>query len=46
MPHKENLEIIPLHPTFAAEVKGVDFSGPLPDHVFAEIEAAMAKVSR
>lgn len=46
MPHKENLEITKLHPTFAAEVKGVDFSQPLPDDVLAEIKAALAEVSR
>lgn len=45
MPHKEHLEIVPLHPTFAAEVKGVDFSEPVSDDVFAEIKAAITKVS-
>lgn len=33
-----------LHPTFAAEVDGVDFSAPIPDDVFHEILAASAKV--
>ncbi|KAK4988737.1 hypothetical protein LTR50_003701 [Elasticomyces elasticus] len=36
-------EIIPLHPTFAAEIKGVDFSQPVPEVVFAQIKAAIAK---
>lgn len=43
MPHKQELEFIPLHPTFAAEVKGVDFSKPISDDVFAEIKAGIAK---
>ena len=34
-----------LHPTFAAEVEGVDFSKPIPDDVFKEILAASAKVT-
>lgn len=33
-----------LHPTFAAEIEGVDFSAPIPDDVFNEILAASAKV--
>ena len=40
------LNIKKLHPTFAAEVEGVDFSKPLPDDVFREILAASAKVNR
>lgn len=38
------LQITELHPTFGAEVEGVDFSKPIPDDVFAEILAASAKV--
>lgn len=34
----------PLHPTFAAEVEGVDFSN-ISDETMAEILEAMAKVS-
>lgn len=45
MPHKEQLQITRLHPTFAAEVEGVDFSKPVPDDVFAEIQAALTKVN-
>lgn len=44
MPHKEQLQFIQLHPNFAAEVRGVDFSTPLPDDVFATIQSAVAKV--
>ncbi|WYZ35907.1 hypothetical protein EsH8_X_000554 [Colletotrichum jinshuiense] len=37
------LTIEPLHPTFAAEVHGVDFSKPLADDLFKDIQAAIAK---
>ncbi|OLN97801.1 Alpha-ketoglutarate-dependent 2,4-dichlorophenoxyacetate dioxygenase 1 [Colletotrichum chlorophyti] len=37
------LSINPLHPTFAAEVRGVDFSKPLADEVLEEIRAAITK---
>ncbi|KAJ4410274.1 hypothetical protein N0V82_009294 [Gnomoniopsis sp. IMI 355080] len=43
MPHKREIEFIPLHPTVAAEVKGVDFSNPIPDDTFAELQAGIAK---
>ncbi|EKG12177.1 Taurine catabolism dioxygenase TauD/TfdA [Macrophomina phaseolina MS6] len=44
MPHKESLEIIELHPTFGAEVRGVDFSRPEAlKAVFPEILAAITK---
>lgn len=45
MPHKEQLQFRKLHPTFAAEVTGFDFSKPVPDDVFAEIRAALTEVS-
>lgn len=38
------LKLTPLHPTFAAEVHGVDFTKPIPDDVFEEIKAAITKV--
>ncbi|KZL64430.1 alpha-ketoglutarate-dependent 2,4-dichlorophenoxyacetate dioxygenase [Colletotrichum tofieldiae] len=38
-----SLTIQPLHPTFAAEVCGVDFSKPLTDEVFQEIKSAISK---
>lgn len=41
----DTLKIKELHPTFGAEVEGVDFSKPIPDDVFEEILAASAKVS-
>lgn len=43
MPHKQDIEFIPLHPTFAAEVKGVDFSKPIPDDTFAQIKQGITK---
>ncbi|KAK5731050.1 hypothetical protein LTR15_000988 [Elasticomyces elasticus] len=44
MPHKEDghLDIIELHPTFAAEVRGVNFEDVQPS-VFDEIHAAITK---
>lgn len=49
MPHKDEghdqIEIIPLHPTFAAEVRGVDFSQDVSPEVFGQIKEAIAKVS-
>jgi hypothetical protein len=41
----KTLKIKELHPTFAAEIEGVDFSKPLSDSVFEEIRAASAKVN-
>lgn len=38
------LKITELHPTFGAEIEGVDFSQPIPDDIFEEILAASAKV--
>jgi hypothetical protein len=43
-PEFKHLTINPLHPTFAAEVEGLDFRN-LSDEQFKEIFAAMAKVS-
>ena len=47
MPHKEDstITIKELHPTFAAEVHGVDFEN-LTDEQFDEIYQAITKVSR
>lgn len=37
----------PLHPTFGAEVEGVDFSSPIVDQLLVEeIKSAVAKVSK
>ncbi len=47
MPHKNEfnlIEVKELHPTFAAEITGVDFSEPLSDEVFAEIFKAITTV--
>ena len=41
----KHLTIKELHPTFAAEIGGVDFSKEIPDDVFDEILAASAKVN-
>ena len=48
MPHKEEskLNIVELHPTFAAEVYDVDFSQGVSDDDFDEIYKAITKVSR
>jgi alpha-ketoglutarate-dependent 2,4-dichlorophenoxyacetate dioxygenase len=50
MPHKEDskISIVELHPTFAAEVYGVDFSDDVrgvSQEDFAEIYKAITKVS-
>lgn len=34
----------PLHPTFGAEIIGVDFSVPLSEGIFSQLHAAIAKV--
>lgn len=33
-----------LHPTFGAEVSGIDFSAPVPDEDFQDTLAAVTKV--
>ncbi|RFU27383.1 hypothetical protein B7463_g8958, partial [Scytalidium lignicola] len=46
MPHAEefkHIKVNPLHPTFGAEVTGVDFSQQLPEEVFEEVRAAATK---
>ncbi|WPH01853.1 Clavaminate synthase-like protein [Acrodontium crateriforme] len=45
MPRKEEtyLHITKLHPSFAAQVKGVDFSKPIPSDIFKEIHKAITK---
>ena len=49
MPHKEEnkISIVPLHPTFAAEVYGVDFSPKtgVSAEDFEEVYKAITKVS-
>ncbi|EXJ76468.1 uncharacterized protein A1O5_00976 [Cladophialophora psammophila CBS 110553] len=37
------LKFKPLHPTFAAEVDGIDFSKPIPDSVIAEVQEGIDK---
>lgn len=47
MPHAEpykHIQVKELHPTFGAEVSGIDFSQPVPDDVFADVLAAITKV--
>ena len=50
MPHAEesvpyqHIWVKELHPTFGAEVFGIDFSKPVPPEVFAEVKAAITKV--
>ena len=50
MPHATEsefglIEVRELHPTFGAEVLGVDFAKPVPEDVFAEIYKAISNVS-
>jgi hypothetical protein len=48
MPHAEefkHIQVTPLHPTFGAEVSGVDFSQQVPEEVFQELRAAATTVS-
>jgi alpha-ketoglutarate-dependent 2,4-dichlorophenoxyacetate dioxygenase len=40
----EHISVKELHPTFGAEITGVDFSGPVSGPVFEEILAAITKV--
>ena len=40
----KTLTVNELHPTFGAEVSGIDFTQPIPDGQFQDILAAMAKV--
>jgi alpha-ketoglutarate-dependent 2,4-dichlorophenoxyacetate dioxygenase len=39
-----HITITELHPTFGAEISGVDFSRPVEKDVFQEILAAISKV--
>ena len=41
----KHIQVRGLHPTFGAEVHGVDFSKPVPEDVFSEIYKAITKVS-
>lgn len=43
-PEFKDLRITELHPTFGAEVSGIDFSQPIPDSTFQQIRGASAKV--
>jgi alpha-ketoglutarate-dependent 2,4-dichlorophenoxyacetate dioxygenase len=48
MPHAENfkyIQVLPIHPTFGAEVSGIDFSKPIPDGQFNELLVAATQVS-
>jgi len=40
---KSGLEFVPLHDTFVAEVRNVDFSGPQPDDVQEKLQEALHK---
>jgi alpha-ketoglutarate-dependent 2,4-dichlorophenoxyacetate dioxygenase len=47
MPHAVDYSLIQvkeLHPTFGAEVSGVDFSRPVPEDVFQELWKAVNQV--
>ena len=41
----KHIQVKGLHPTFGAEVHGVDFSKPVPEDVFSEIYKTITKVS-
>jgi alpha-ketoglutarate-dependent 2,4-dichlorophenoxyacetate dioxygenase len=43
-PQFKHITVKELHPTFVAEVQGVDFSKPVSPEVFSEIQNALAKV--
>lgn len=43
-PTFNRITVTELHPTFGAEISGVDFSRPVEDDVFQEIQAAISKV--
>ena len=40
----ETITITKLHPTFGAEISGVNFSQPLSEDVLQELKSASAKV--
>lgn len=40
----EHIDVKELHPTFGAEIKGVDFSVPVTDETFRDILAAVTQV--
>ena len=40
---RSGIECTPLHPTFGAEVKGVDFSRPIPDETMDQIKESLGK---
>jgi alpha-ketoglutarate-dependent 2,4-dichlorophenoxyacetate dioxygenase len=42
----KNFNVHKLHPTFGAQISGVDFCSPISDEVFNEILAAITKVGR
>lgn len=39
-----HITVTELHPTFGAEISGVDFSQPVSDEVFSEVLSAISKV--
>jgi alpha-ketoglutarate-dependent taurine dioxygenase len=41
----KHIQVKGLHPTFGAEVHGVDFSKPVPEDAFSEIYKTITKVS-
>ncbi len=40
---QETLEFKPVHPTFGAECKGVDFSKPIPENVMQQVRESLGK---
>lgn len=43
---KFGFEVVPLHPTFACELRGVDWSRSIPPEEYAEIREVCDKVSK
>ena len=43
-PEFNSFTVNKLHPTFVAEIEGIDFSQPISDETFQEILDALAKV--
>lgn len=43
MADSETIRITPIHPTFGAEVEGIDFSKPVPESVVAQVQQGIDK---
>ncbi|RVX68674.1 hypothetical protein B0A52_07101 [Exophiala mesophila] len=43
MANSTTIRLIPIHPTFGAEVEGIDFSKPVPESVVSQVQKAIDK---